>query len=65
MGIFGKKCEYCRNKIEKGKELVKNVKNPGYVGTPPKNFCSNEHANKYEQEIKDYSNQPRERRGCC
>ena len=65
MSIFSKKCEYCRNKIEEDEEVVKNVKVPGYIGTSPKNFCSNGHVNKYEQEIKSYSNRPKERRGCC
>lgn len=52
-GLFGKKCEYCGVKIDKGEEFVKNVKDPRFVGTRPKNFCSSEHANNYEKEVKN------------
>ncbi len=65
MGLFAKKCEYCRTKIEKGKEVKKDVKIPGYVGTHPKNFCCDEHASKYEQEIEEYLNKPRKSGGGC
>lgn len=61
---FGKKCEYCRTKIEKGKEIKRNVKVPGYIGTRPRDFCTEEHAKKYEQEAGEHM----ERQGgggCC
>jgi len=49
MSLFKQKCEYCREKIEKGKEISKDVKVP--VGTRKKPFCCSEHANRYEEEI--------------
>jgi len=51
MSLFGKKCEYCNKKIEKGKEIVKDVKLPEFVGTRPKNFCCQEHAENYVLEM--------------
>lgn len=65
MRLFNKKCGYCRTKIEKGKEIIRDVKVLGYIGTHSKNFCSNEHANKYEQELKEYSKQGNKKKGCC
>lgn len=65
MGLFAKKCEYCRTKIEKGKEVKRNVKVPGYVGTHPKNFCCEEHARKYEQEIEEYMKKSKKSGGGC
>ncbi len=64
MGLFAKKCEYCRTKIEKGNEIKKDVKVPGYVGTHPKNFCCEEHVEKYVEEI---NNRPQQKGGggCC
>ncbi len=32
MGLFSKKCEYYRTKIEEGKEMRKNVKEKTYGG---------------------------------
>ena len=65
MNLFNKKCEYCRTKIEKEKEIIRDVKVLGHIGTYPKNFCSNEHANKYEQELEEYPKQGNKKRGCC
>jgi len=64
MSIFSKKCEYCRVKIEKGKEVKKDVKVLGYVGTHPKHFCCEEHGEKYVEEI---NNRPQQKSGggCC
>lgn len=59
MGLFRKKCEYCRNKIEKGKEVFRNVKVAGMHGTLNRAFCSEEHANLYEKENKKKCG------GCC
>lgn len=61
MGLFRKKCEYCRNKIEKGKEVFRNVKVAGMNGSFNKAFCSEEHANIYEKEI----NKQKKCGGCC
>lgn len=63
--LFAKKCEYCKTKIEKGKEVRKNVKVPIYVGTRPRNFCCEEHADKYEKEIEEYIKKPRKSGGGC
>jgi len=41
MGLFGKYCEVCGVKLDKGKDSVR-------FG---KHFCSEEHANKYVSEI--------------
>ena len=65
MSLFGIKCLYCRTKIEKDKKVVRNVKVPGFIGTSPKNFCSEEHANKYNNEIGEYLKKPRKTGGGC
>ena len=52
MSLFRKKCEYCREKVEKGKEIFRDVKDPVFVGTRRKAFCCEKHADFYEQEIK-------------
>ena len=64
MGLFKKRCMYCREKIEKGQEEFKEVKIPGYVGTFNKSFCSKEHAGKYVEEISN-APQQKSRGGCC
>ncbi|MBR9690683.1 hypothetical protein GOV08_03280 [Candidatus Woesearchaeota archaeon] len=56
MGLFGlvrDKCFYCREPIEKGKEHAADVKVPGYVGTFNKKFCSEEHAETYNDDIQN------------
>jgi hypothetical protein len=66
MGLFSKKCEYCKMKIEKGKEIKREVKVPGYVGTYPKNFCSEEHVVAYELEVEKYNKKAKKgRKSCC
>lgn len=64
MGLFRKKCMYCREKIEKGRETFADVTLIGYVGTFNKPFCSDEHVSKYNEEIK---NRPKKAAGggCC
>ncbi len=52
MNFFRKKCKYCREKIEKGKEIYLDVKDPVFVGTRRKVFCCESHADKYEEEVK-------------
>lgn len=54
MGLFRKKCEYCGKKIEKGEEVFRDVKVPGFIGTREKAFCCSEHANNYEKEIEEH-----------
>ncbi len=65
MGLFRKKCEYCKNKIDKGKELFRDVKDPVFVGTREKAFCSEEHADSYEREMEEHMKKPRQGGGCC
>lgn len=65
MSLFRKKCEYCRTKIEKGEETKRDVKVPGYTGTYLKNFCNDDHADKYEQEIEEYIERSKNHGGCC
>lgn len=50
MNLFRKKGEYCKEKIEKNKEIFSDVKDQVFIGTKRKSFCCEEHANKYEQE---------------
>ena len=65
MGIFGKKCEYCKNRIEKKKEIFKDVKIPTFVGTRRKAFCCQDHADRYKKEIEEYTKKPKQGGGCC
>lgn len=62
MELFKKKCEYCKKKIEKGKEVFKDVKDPVFVGTREKAFCCSEHANSYIGEV---NNTKKCGSGCC
>lgn len=50
MGIFKKKCGYCKKKIEKGQEVSRDVKDPVFIGTREKFFCCKDHADSYELE---------------
>lgn len=62
MGLFKKKCEYCREKIDKGKEVFKDVKDPVFTSFQKKAFCSNNHAEAYEIDLK----KPKKcTSGCC
>ena len=63
-GLFAKKCMYCNQKIERDKEIKRDVKVVGYVGTFPKNFCSEEHASSYERETEEHLKQSKGG-GCC
>lgn len=63
--MFRKKCTYCKTKIEKGKEVFRDVKTPGFVGTRKKPFISKEHADKYEKEVEEYLNKPKKGGSCC
>ncbi|MEK6835938.1 MAG: hypothetical protein AABX55_02850 [Nanoarchaeota archaeon] len=65
MNLFKKRCEYCRIKIEKDKEVKRDVKLPGYIGTHPKSFCSEEHAKRYEQESEEHTKTQRKSGGRC
>ena len=65
MSLFKKKCQYCGTKIEKNKEVISNVKTPGFVGTKPKSFCSEEHINKYNKEVEAHLSKPQKAGGCC
>ena len=49
--IFKKKCEYCKRKIEKDGETLRNVKDQVFVGTKEEAFCCSDHADKYEEEV--------------
>ncbi len=65
MSLLKKKCEYCGKKVEKGKEVSKDVKVPGLIGTREKAFCCSKHANKYEKELEEYLKKPKSGGGCC
>ncbi len=51
MGLFKKKCEYCRKKIKRGREISKKINDPVFKNLKEKTFCSLEHAEIYEKEI--------------
>ena len=53
MSLFKKKCEYCGKKIDKDKEVFRNVKVPEFTGIREKAFCCSEHANNYEETSKN------------
>lgn len=65
MGLLRKKCEYCREKIEKGKEIFRNVKIPGFIGTRQKAFCCHEHADSYEREVEEHLKKSKSGGSCC
>ncbi len=51
MALFKKKCEYCKEKIEKGKEIWARVKVPEFIDSKVKVFCCNEHVELYKKNI--------------
>jgi len=51
MNLFKKRCEYCKVKIDKGKEVTEVVDIPELVGPRSKPFCCKEHAQKFKCEI--------------
>lgn len=61
MNLFRKKCEYCKEKIGKGKEIFRDVKDPVFIETRRKAFCCESHADLYEQE----ANNAKKCGGCC
>ena len=58
MSLFKKKCEYCGGKIEKEKEVFRNVKTPEFIGTRKKAFCCSGHANTYKKELEEHMKKP-------
>jgi len=52
MGIFKKKCQYCKIRIKKGEEVFEKVKIPEFKEARIKPFCSKEHAELYKKNIK-------------
>ncbi len=52
MGLFKKKCAYCRGKINKGDEIWERVKIPEFKEARLQPFCSKEHAELYKKNIK-------------
>ncbi len=66
MQLFRKKCQYCGKKIDRGKEIFRDVRDPVFVGTRKKAFCCIEHAELYEKEINEYIKNSRNcKTGCC
>ena len=47
--FFKKECGFCKKQIEKGKGVEDKVEVFGRVGTWKKDFCSEEHLEKYKQ----------------
>jgi len=64
MNLFRKKCEYCKEKIENGKELFRDVKDPAFIRTRKKTFCCKEHADNFESDVKECCKNSKGR-GCC
>ena len=64
MGLFSSKCTYCTTSIE-SEPIIRAVKRIGMIGTKPMKFCSEEHADSYEQEMKEYSKKPQKSGGGC
>jgi hypothetical protein len=62
MGLFKKKCEYCKKGVDKGKEIFRNVKDPVFIGVREKAFCSEEHASAY---VEESANAKKCGSGCC
>ena len=52
MALFKKRCVYCKEKINKGKEVWQEVKVPEFTGMRLLPFCSKEHAEFYKNNIK-------------
>jgi len=52
MSLFKKKCAYCNEKIEKGNEILAEVKVPEFVNKVTKSFCSSEHLELYIKYVK-------------
>ena len=65
MGLFGNKCEYCKKKIEKGKEVFRDIKDPVFIGTRQKAFCCNGHADSYKQEVEEHLKKSKSGGSCC
>ena len=66
MTVFRKKCGYCAKKIDKDREVFKDVKVPGFIGTRQKAFCCSEHADSYEEEMEEYmKNSKKCGSSCC
>ncbi len=62
MGLFKKRCMYCKEKIEKGHEKFADVKVIGYVGTFKKPFCDDDHIIRYNKEVEEMV---KNKSGCC
>lgn len=65
MALLKKKCTYCCKKIDKGKEVFRDVKIPGLIGTKEKAFCCEEHTESYEKEVEGYLKKPKSGGSCC
>ena len=51
MGLFTKKCFYCKEKIERGKEVKGVVKVPEFTEKVEKIFCCERHLELYKKNI--------------
>jgi len=52
MALFKKKCTYCKEKINKGEVVWREVKIPEFRETRLQPFCSEEHAELYKKNVK-------------
>jgi len=51
MGLFSKKCFYCKTKIDRGEEIEGIVKVPEFSEKVNRIFCSEEHLKYYRENI--------------
>jgi len=64
MSLFRKKCDYCGGKIDKGKEIERSLKVPGFSSLHKKYFCNDKHAIYYEREVNENLKNSKEG-SCC
>ena len=52
MGLFKSRCDLCGEKIPKGQEVFKEVKVPEFSEVKKRPFCSEDHVNTFQYEVK-------------
>ena len=51
--LFKKKCEYCKKVLDKNKIVRAKVKVPEFIEMKERNFCSENHAEKYDKFVRE------------
>ena len=65
MGLFRKKCGYCRNKIEKDSSVKEKVKVLEFLGLCEKYFCCNSCLRNYKKTVEEKTENVKKCGGCC